>query len=232
MPPHRNYLGYRMRTHIAKSLTTRCKAIQNAVKAYNTAAVDLNPPRPTLDWETASHYSFLEDFELLRNTRQDIRAKPWAEPLIRVAMRQAQRIQRAREEIYNCNIEVRRLHTHLLDENSSLNNIVLKLKRDAHPITGAVEDFVIRRQRANIYLLARVQDIHELKEFTGDKTRGIRVGKADELAGELANGVCINEVSVGHTARDEELDDDLDDDEARDEYRGLVQYVSDMPLNS
>ncbi|KZT70621.1 hypothetical protein DAEQUDRAFT_653957, partial [Daedalea quercina L-15889] len=30
--------GYRMHTHMAKSLQTRCKAIQSAVKAYNAAA--------------------------------------------------------------------------------------------------------------------------------------------------------------------------------------------------
>jgi hypothetical protein len=62
------HAGYCMRTHIAKSLQTRCKAIQNAVKTYNTAALEMNPPRPTLDWSKASHYTFLEDFELLRNT--------------------------------------------------------------------------------------------------------------------------------------------------------------------
>ena len=30
--------AYHMRTHIAKVLQSRCKAIQNAVKTYNTAA--------------------------------------------------------------------------------------------------------------------------------------------------------------------------------------------------
>jgi hypothetical protein len=82
--------GYRMRTHIAKSLQRWCKAIQNAAKAYNAAAMALDPPRPTLNWAKASHYSFLEDFELLRDTRQDIRSKPWAQPVIRATMKQAQ----------------------------------------------------------------------------------------------------------------------------------------------
>ena len=54
-----------MHTHIAKSLNTQCKAIQNAVKGYNAAALHMSPSHPTLDWEKASHYVFLKDFQLL-----------------------------------------------------------------------------------------------------------------------------------------------------------------------
>ncbi|KAF7966426.1 hypothetical protein HWV62_38406 [Athelia sp. TMB] len=148
--------GYHMRTHIAKSINTRCKAIENAVKKYNAAATAVHPPRATLDWTKASHYAFLEEFELLRDTRQDIRAKPWAQPVVRVAMKQLQRIQRAHEEISTCHIHVRRLHTHLLDENADLARIVTDLQAKADPIAGAVEDYVIRRCAANAHLLKRV----------------------------------------------------------------------------
>ncbi|KZT10313.1 uncharacterized protein LAESUDRAFT_755820 [Laetiporus sulphureus 93-53] len=40
--------AYRARTHIVKSLQARCKAIRHAVKAYNTAALTIDPPRPML----------------------------------------------------------------------------------------------------------------------------------------------------------------------------------------
>jgi hypothetical protein len=60
--------AYQMCTHIAKSLQTRCKAIQNAVKAYNAAAMALSPPCPTVDWSKVSHYGFLDEFSLLRDT--------------------------------------------------------------------------------------------------------------------------------------------------------------------
>ncbi|GBE83750.1 hypothetical protein SCP_0508060 [Sparassis crispa] len=66
--------AYRMRMHIAKSLQTRCEAIRNAVQVYNAAAGVLNPPRPTLDWAKISHYSFLDEFDLLHDTRNDIYA--------------------------------------------------------------------------------------------------------------------------------------------------------------
>ena len=64
-----------MRTHIAKALQTRCKAIQNAVAKYNTIAVPLG--WRTLDWTEVSHYGFLEVFTLLRETRPEVLEKPW-----------------------------------------------------------------------------------------------------------------------------------------------------------
>src|SRR5258705_13616107 len=61
-----------MRTHIAKALQSHCKAIQNAVKTYNTAATQLDLPRPPINWEAVSHINFLEEFNLLHNMCQDV----------------------------------------------------------------------------------------------------------------------------------------------------------------
>ena len=79
-----------MRTHIAKALQNRCKAIRNAVKTYNTAATQLVPPRPPISWEAVSHINFLEDFNLLHDTRQDIHQKKWSQPAIRELMKLSQ----------------------------------------------------------------------------------------------------------------------------------------------
>ncbi|KAG1888306.1 hypothetical protein F4604DRAFT_1877422 [Suillus subluteus] len=86
--------GYRMRMHIAKSLQTCCKAIQNTVKIYNEAALTLNPPAPMLDWSKVSHYAFLEEFTLLQETRQDIRSKRWTEPAVH------EQLKKARDPLY------------------------------------------------------------------------------------------------------------------------------------
>jgi hypothetical protein len=84
-----------MRSHIAKLLQSRCKAIQNAVQAYNTAALALSPPHLTLDWSKVSHYAFLEEFNILRDTRNDIREKKWADLAIRKTLKQHQKVKRA-----------------------------------------------------------------------------------------------------------------------------------------
>lgn len=221
-----------MRTQVAKSINTRCKAIENAVKAYNTAARDVDPPRPTLDWAKASHYNFLEDFELLRDTRQDITSKPWATPVVRVAMKQAQKIKRAHEEIRQCNIEVRRLHTHIVDEDVDLFKIVVHLQSVEDPIAGAVIDFTTRRRRVNAQLLYRIQQIYCIEGFSGNPMKGTRIGRANE---ELHHEVLADGGSIRGGGEDSEDDDeDLDGDESeevRHQYGGLINFISDMPLS-
>ncbi|KAI0699449.1 hypothetical protein BC835DRAFT_1405155 [Cytidiella melzeri] len=79
--------GYKMRTHIAKSLQTRCKTIQRAVKAYNAAAAMLDPPRPALDWSNVArlnvevrrlHTAIRDESQLFDNTlrRLDLSKDP------------------------------------------------------------------------------------------------------------------------------------------------------------
>ncbi|KIY47445.1 hypothetical protein FISHEDRAFT_74649 [Fistulina hepatica ATCC 64428] len=82
-------LGYKMRQHITRALQSRSKAIRRAVTALNTAAKNLTPPRKPLDWKEVAKYSFIEEFTMLRNTRQDISHNPWAEPAIRMLMKKA-----------------------------------------------------------------------------------------------------------------------------------------------
>ena len=95
-----------MRTHITKALQSHCKTIRNAVKTYNTAAAQLNPPRPPISWELISHINFLEEFALLHDTCQDIREKQWSQPAVRELMKLSQRVKRAQEEIQRCYISI------------------------------------------------------------------------------------------------------------------------------
>lgn len=217
-----------MRTHIAKSINTRCKAIKNAVKTYNKLALEVDPPRPPLDWTKASHYNFLEDFELFKDTRQDITSKPWGEPVVRVAMKQSQRIHRAREEIENCNVEVRRLHTHIFDENTDLRDMVAYLRAQNDPIAGAVDDFSTRRRRVNAQLLYRIYQLYELNGFTGDTRPGQRVGRRKRSSQDESHGEGLDEVGRGDDSGDDEEQDGDESEEMRHQYGGLINYISDM----
>lgn len=107
-----------MRTHIAKALQSCCKAIRNAIKMYNAAAARLTPPCPSISWENISHINFLEEFNLLYNTRQDIHNKQWAKLPVCELMKCSQRVRRAHEEIVRCHISVHCLYTAILDENN------------------------------------------------------------------------------------------------------------------
>jgi hypothetical protein len=206
-----------MRTHIAKSLQTRCKAIQKALKDYNAAALELNPPRSTLEWSRVSHYAFLEEFNLLADTRQDVRDKPWAQPAIRETMKRALRVKRAQEEIIECNRALKRLHTSIRDEKLHFEQILQKLREEGRGIYGAVEKFVIYRTRVNDHLLRRIFQTYHLDGYTGDKVPGIRKGSTaqdqDPYTPNAApqidptSGAKTSDWSDDEESSDEELDD-------------------------
>ena len=203
--------GYKARTHLAKSLQTRCKAIRGATEAYNRAARALNPPRLPLDWTQVSRYSFLEEFSLLRNTRHDISNAPWADPVIRETIKKFFRVRRAREEVQRCNIEIRRLFTSIYDEACQYSNILEVLTRQGSPLLRAVNAFSTRRKRVNALLLAQIQQVFSLDGFTGTTTLGRRRG-----------GQCVRE--------DEELGED-EGDHAEDDYAEGEDDVESNQIN-
>ena len=117
----------------------------------------MKPPRLPLDWDRVSHYSFLEEFPLLQETRNDILAKPWTRPEVRETMRLARRIERAREEITNANREIRRLHTSIRDEEQLVRAKLQQLKDTADPLYSALQEYWRRRSIANTRNMTFVQ---------------------------------------------------------------------------
>lgn len=218
-----------MRTHIAKALQSRCKAIRNAVTTYNTAAAQLDPPRPAISWETVSHINFLEEFNLLHNTRQDIREKPWSQPPVRELMKLFQRVKRAREEIERCHVAVRRLYTAIHDEDDDFEKVLSRLRTGDPLIYGAVHDFVTRRRLVNNLLLSRLALLTDSPNYLGDRSRGVRVGSSRGTEG-------LGQLSGDNVRMADGLDDNDDNDEElgvdeMDEQVGqLVDYVSELAL--
>lgn len=219
-----------MHTHISKSLQTRCHAIQTAIKKYNEAASQLHPPRPPLEWSKVSHYSFLEEFNLLRETQQDIRNKMWAKPAICEMMRQWLRIQRVKEEIERCNVEVRHLHTSIVDEDWHFTCVLSSLEDS--PLYFAVQEFCTHRRLVNSQLLDRIFQIYALPGFSGVASPGLRKGQVD-LDGE---GDGMNGILVGHEHEydcdgDDETIEVLDDEgDDMQDIGTLVEYLSDLAL--
>jgi hypothetical protein len=229
-----------MRTHIAKALQSRCKAIRNAVKTYNAAAAQLDPPRPPISWETVSHINFLEEFNLLHNTRQDIRGKPWSQPAVRELMKISQRVKRAHEEIERCHIAVRRLYTAIYDEAGDFEKGLFRLQTGNPLIYAAVRDFVTRRQQVNNLLLARLRLLTNSPGYSGDCSRGVRLGRrTSSCEGEGTRGFGQQLVdrtgeTKGSDCEDNDNNDNDDEEPGVDEMDELVgqlvDYVSDLAL--
>lgn len=217
-----HFVGYNMRQHINKALNTRCRALQNTINKYNAAALACNPPRTTLDWARVSHFNFLEEFTLLLEHRPEVLAQPWTKPEVRLAMSQHLRLKRAREEIERCNVQVRRLHTHIVDEEAHMQATVASLKAANNPIAPAVEEYCLRRSRMNGALLTRIGDTYALDGFTGIPTPGI--SKAP-----LYPRRPMTAATAGATTADEDTSDieEPDDDDAE-VVDGLVDFVGNL----
>ena len=225
-----------MRTHIAKALQSRCKAIRNAVKSYNAAALLMDPPRSTLDWSRVSHYSFLEEFQLLHGSRQDIQDKRWAELAVRATMKQDLRIKRAKEEIVRCNVEIQRLHTAIRDEHRAFLHLLNSLKEQGSIIYGAVREYVSLRQQVNFQILARLEKIYSLPGFTGDHTAGVRKGTtsppSDFDSTTVQNGQVAASAELEIDEENSTPSDYIDDvdEETLGDIGGLVDYIAELPL--
>jgi hypothetical protein len=113
--------------HITKALKARSHAIRTAILHYNQAAEALSPPRPTLDPKTVLDYVFLAEFDLLRDTRQDVQARPWARPPERLATVTYFKIQCSMEEKCRVEIEAQRLLTAIHEEMQQYTNVIENL---------------------------------------------------------------------------------------------------------
>ncbi|GBE87425.1 hypothetical protein SCP_1101010 [Sparassis crispa] len=223
--------AYRVCTHISKSLQTRCRAIRNAVTSYNIAAAALNPPRPTLDWDKVSHYSFLEEFNLLHDTHHDIREKQWTQPAMQETMRLHCRIQRAHEKIQRCNIEVRHIYTHIRDEDMLFSTILDDLCHQQDPLHGAVLEYCSRRRVVNTHILAFLQRIYALPGFTGNPFPGERLGVPHSLPVAHSDVEDLLSAEMHELNEEERAGLELDDDdEAEGDISGLVDYVSNLAV--
>ena len=116
--------GYKLREKIGKALKTRAEAIRRALDAYNSAAAQLNPPHESLTWAKLMDATTLADFDLLRDSCQDIRQQPWTQPSRREAMNLYFGIKRAKEEIVQLNVEIRRLVTFMIDDHHDFHRAI------------------------------------------------------------------------------------------------------------
>jgi hypothetical protein len=107
-----------MRVQISKHPKARSQTVRAAVNAYNKAALDLKPPRQTVQYANVIDMAFLAQFDLLRHSRpgHDIRNEPWADPATRVLTDKYFELLRAKEEVIRLNVEWVRVRSWLTDE--------------------------------------------------------------------------------------------------------------------
>ncbi|KAJ7693493.1 hypothetical protein B0H14DRAFT_3100746 [Mycena olivaceomarginata] len=221
--------GYKMRRHITKSLQARSKAVKNTIDQYNDAALALDPPMASLTWEQVVEYTFLADFDILRDTREEVQSRPWTRPAYRLAMDSYFTLCRAREEIQRLNIEIRQVVTWIWDENrflldqeESLRSEEGKSPEDAEMdrlLAVQVKLYWERRGRFDRTHMQRFQKLTHLNGFTGTIRSGTAVERAGSEVPEDAMDVDVDGV-------EEEDSDDQGGDEPDEVISSLLYQVS------
>ncbi|KAJ3913715.1 hypothetical protein F5877DRAFT_93080 [Lentinula edodes] len=210
--------GYKMRKHLASALKKRSKSIQSAITEYNTVAAKMKPKRQPVDWEEVVEYAFLSEFDILRDTREDIRERPWAVP--------ANRVIGAEDELSRVHQEIRRLITYMQQEKNEL----ITRERELMPTnpTLALQVRNFRRERG------RFHEVHKKRLLSITKLPGFdwstnskyffpgtpverRINRTSYAAEDLTTEKRVDE--------DNTDDDDDDEEDEEDEDEELVHRI-------
>jgi len=208
--------GYSLRKHIGNALKSRSAAIRTALIKYNDAAANLQPPRVPLSWEEVVEYAFLADFDLLRDTREDIRKRPWATPAARLAMDGYFKLLHAEEEIQCLNVEIPRFATFIRDENNYLHTIEQQI-HTSHPALAF--QICMKRTETSRYdtlHMTTLNKITTLNGFTGGSLFGTHIPDAPLPVGEIPVTQQQPQPITETPAGDEEIDreEDLEEEQA------------------
>ena len=195
--------GYKLRMHIAKALQRRADAIWTALANYNQSAKKVS--RPTLTWAEIVEYTFLGEFDLLRNSRTDIRKEPWADPVQREATVKYLQVRQAYMEIEWLNVEVSCLRTAIHDESIHMENTLSELITENPVLCHELHHPWKVRSMVNTLHNWHLDWIERLDGFSGKHGIGVRLGRGgSEDPHYSAQTVDVVDESVLPVVEDEE----------------------------
>ena len=213
--------GYKLRKHIGKALQTHSAAIRTALTQYNAAAKALG--RRTLEFDEVVEYAFLANFDLLRDTRQDISTCPWASPAARLAINTYFKLCRAEEEVIRLNVEIRRMVTYLVDEERYL-RACEALYQDTHPaLAHQISRYHAIHSRFTQLHLRSLEKISCLPGFSGTLTPGISVSHGPGDSASVPQRVPVESFLSSPPVYTDDGDDDVDDDADEDHGADLEE---------
>lgn len=119
-----------MRKSLAKALRRRSVALKAALLKFNREAEALN--RETLTFQQLLSYSFIADFTLLRESNEDVRSQPWAQPAVREAIILWLKLERTKEELIRVQVEAARVRSWIQQVNSTYVQFTNSLQASDH----------------------------------------------------------------------------------------------------
>ncbi|KAI6010076.1 hypothetical protein BKA83DRAFT_4467634 [Pisolithus microcarpus] len=170
--------GYKLRKHIAKALQARSLAIQAALDCYNMAAHAMNLPRCQLHWDEVVEYAFLSEFNLLRDSQQDVSRQPWTMPAARLMMDWYFKKCHALDEVQRLNVEIHRFITYIQDEDQYLRRCEEQLRATHGPLAHQISIHRNVCGHFDTLHLKHLYNISQLRGFNGTLAPSISALKA------------------------------------------------------
>ncbi|KAJ3551538.1 hypothetical protein NM688_g4647 [Phlebia brevispora] len=210
---------YKGRTQLSKALQKHSKVIKRAIAAYNVAAAALTPPKEPLDWDTVADCNFIEEFNMLDASRTDVARWPWCTIKIREAMKLHHRIAHAHEELQQCAVELRRLHTAIRNEPHLFRRVFMDLDAANDPLHGAVFEFTQFWEKVNARIMRRIWEVYDhCDDYEWTKELGIRLEtQAPSPDASSEPRPDQNDIQPDQSANREDEDEDDEDEDDEDE---------------
>ena len=205
--------------------------MRTALQNYNVAAHALVPPRPPLSWDDVVEYAFLADFDLLSDTRSDVRLKVWAKPASRLLMDQHFKMLRAQEEIVRLNVEIPRLTTFIRDEETFLLQQEGKLQEADSPLSHQVRLRRLQFIRSNDLHVSRLCKLSRMQGFSGNITPGTSVESRTQPPTDVQihHDLSTRESVQEHTVEEQEAQDEDEEELAGAEVVDAFCVVTEGP---
>ncbi|KAJ6624401.1 hypothetical protein B0H10DRAFT_2212814 [Mycena sp. CBHHK59/15] len=174
-------VAYKLRDQISKALQNRSGAIRHALTIYNEAGAALTPPRERLTFADIINTTALIDFDMLRETREDIRKQPWTQPARREAGVLYFGIKRAKEEIRRLNVEISRLITSMVDEHVDYYRAIQATLPIDPPLAAELQRRSLHASTISASICRRLRLTSRLTGFSGNLFPGEREGRDPDL---------------------------------------------------
>ena len=160
-----------MHGKILTGLKNHSGAIHTAIEAYNTTASQLIPMREPVTWAGIMKTADLGEFDLLKDTHQQICKKPWVKPAVHEAIQLYLKIRHAQEEIKRLNVEIMQLITFMRDEFTSYKSTI-NVSKDSESDAFISQELLERHQYSNKIthqIVKRLIQTSKLSGFSGVK---------------------------------------------------------------
>ncbi|KAG6369145.1 hypothetical protein JVT61DRAFT_1404 [Boletus reticuloceps] len=142
-------------------------------------------------------------------------------------IRQYLHIQRAKEELERCNVEVQRLLTAILAENEKFDCVITDLTNSRSPLLPIAMEFLTHRRHINSQVLCRIKEMHGLEGFSGKPFPGVCAG----AGGEVAHRPEMMDSTLSEMGADTAEEDKGSDDVEMAAVDVLVDYVLELALS-